>query len=155
MGELIEWLCAAVQQWDACSGATASEEGGAWYVLGCVLERPAWRKLVETELQEIPTVQGMRRCLEALVTRGELDELAMVRELVGAVDAQLEHLSEDHAQVVRRRRRWLADAQRQPGGDPAVEQQTQALLSTEVVWEEMRRYRVYLTAWRSATAGIA
>jgi len=154
MGETLERLCAAVQQWDARSGVPDGDETGAFYVLAYVLERPAWRALVETELQELPTVASMRRCLKALSERGAVGEVKLVRELVRAVDGQLEHLSEDHAQVVRRRRRWLADALKHSEPDPEALRSTQALLSTETVWEEMRRYRVYLTVWRDVTAGL-
>jgi hypothetical protein len=100
-------------------------------------------------------VTGLRRCLLALRLRGGLSEGEIVRDLVRAVDAQLESLSEDHAKVVQRRRRWLADALRHPGADPDVEQRARESLNTEVVWEEMRRYRVYLTAWREVTAKLA
>ncbi len=154
MGELLERLCAAVERWDARSGVPAGEETGPFYVLGQLLERPDWRRLVEVELQEIPTRAGMRGCLVALLVRGRLPEEEIVPELVRAVEAQFEHLSEDHAQVVRRRRRWLTDMQAHPGADPALEQQTRALLTTEAVWEEMRRYRVYLTVWREETAAL-
>jgi hypothetical protein len=154
MGELLDRLCVAVERWDARSGVPAGEETGAWYVLGQVLERPAWRRLVDVELQEIPTVAGMRRCLAALRARGGMGEEELIPELVRAVNANLEHLSEDHAQVVRRRRRWLTDMLQHPGADPAQAQQTRALLATEVVWEEMRRFRVYLTVWREETADL-
>lgn len=154
MGQMIERLCAAVTQWDAQSGVPAGDETGACYVLGAVLERPAWRALVEPELQEFPTVASMHRCLSALSLRGDLDEGALVRELAHAVDEQLERLSEDHAQIVRWRRRWLADALRQGDRENPAVRNTQALLATEVVWEEMRSYRIYLTAWREATAGL-
>lgn len=157
MGMLLERFCAAVECWDALTAALrddAGEEMGAWYVLGYLLERPAWRKLVETELQELPSVAGMRRCLATLCTRAELSEDRLIRHLIGAVDKQLESLSEDHAQVVRRRRRWLADAERQPDADPTTTQRIQALLTTEAVWEEMRRHRLRLVAWREATAGL-
>ncbi len=150
----IDDLCAAVRQWDARSGATAIEESGAWYVLGVLLEQPAWRRLVEVELQEIPTVAGMRRCLRALVARGGPPEEDVVARLIRGVDAELESLSEDHAKVVRRRRRWLAAMQQQPDADPQAAEQLQALLSTEAVWEEMRRYRVFLAVWRELTAAL-
>ena len=151
---MLERFCAAVQQWDERSGATESEETGAWQVLGYVLERPEWRALVEVELQEIPTLASMRRCLAALIARGALDEPVLISQVIAAVDVQLESLSEDHAKVVRRRRRWLADLLRRPDVDGSAERSTQALLSTEVVWEEMRRYRAYLTVWREAMAGL-
>ncbi len=157
MGALLDRLCAAVQRWDALTDAPAgeaSEESGAWYVLGCVLERPEWRKLVEAELQDLPTPAGMRRCLAALCGRSELPEQALIAQIVRGVEAQLESLSEDHAKIVRRRRRWLADALRQPDADPAAERRMQALLSPEVVWEEMRAQRLRLTAWREVTAGL-
>ncbi|HEY7295128.1 MAG TPA: hypothetical protein VH916_08800 [Dehalococcoidia bacterium] len=155
MGACLERLCAAVQRWDAICGTPESEESGAWYVLGYVLERPEWRRLVEAELQELPSVAGMRRCLTALSVRGELPEEEIVPQIVRAVDAQLEMLSEDHAKVVRRRRRWLAEEQRHPDGDPSVARRMQALLTTESVWEEMRRQRLRLTAWREVTAELA
>jgi len=157
MGVILEQLCAAVRRWDALTGVPEggqSEESGAWYVLGYLLERPVWRKLVENELQELPTTAGMRRCLAALSLRGELAEETLIPQLVRGVEAQLESLSEDHAKVLRRRRRWLADALRQPDADPATERRMQALLSPEVVWEEMRQQRLRLTAWREATAGL-
>lgn len=153
MGQMLELLCAAVEQWDARSGVTESDGTGAWHVLGYLLERPEWRALVEPELQELPTLLGMRRCLSALLARGSLVEAEVVPQVVRAVDAQLEGLSEDHAKVVRRRRLWLAETQRRPDTYPNAEQ-TQALLATEAVWEEMRRYRVYLAVWRDVTAGI-
>ncbi|HZQ36630.1 MAG TPA: hypothetical protein VFD32_11910 [Dehalococcoidia bacterium] len=157
MGAILEQLCAAVERWDGLTAALrddASEETGAWYVLGYLLERPEWRKLVEPELQELPSVAGMRHCLTALSQRGGPPEDRLVPHLIHAVDAQLESLSEDHALVVRRRRRWLADAERQPNADPAATQRIQALLTTEAVWEEMRRHRLRLVAWREATAGL-
>ena len=148
----IDDLCAAVRQWDARSGATAIEESGAWHVLGALLERPEWRRLVDPELQEIPTVASMRRCLRALVARGGPPEPELVAQLIRAVDAELESLSEDHAKVVRRRRRWLAETLQQPDADPEAAERLQALLSTATVWEEMRRYRVYRDVWRELTA---
>lgn len=157
VGVILEQLCAAVERWDALTTALrddASDETGAWYVLGYLLERPEWRKLVEAELQELPSVASMRRCLAALCERGALSEERLIPHLIQAVDAQLECLSEDHAQVVRRRRRWLADAERQLDADPATTARIQGLLSTEAVWEEMRRHRLRLVAWREATAGL-
>ena len=154
MAQPIEQLCAAVAQWDARSGVPPDEETGACYVLSALLERPAWRAHVEAELQEFPTVTSMRRCLTVLCLRGGLDEGAVVGELVQAVTAQLERLSEDHAQIVRRRRRWLADALRHGDANSASVRSTQALLTTEVVWEEMRRYRRNFTVWREVTEGV-
>lgn len=154
MGELVDRLCEAVRRWDERSGTTESEETGAWYVLGYLLERPEWRALVEAELEEPPTVASMQRCLLALSARGALPERELVPQLIRAVEEQLESLSEDHAKVVRRRRRWLAAVTRQPDRDRVAEQRTQAMLSRQAVWEEMRRYRVYLMVWREVTAAL-
>lgn len=157
MTMLLEQLCAAVERWDMLTAALrdeASEETGAWYVLGYLLERPEWRKLVEAELQELPSVAGMRRCLTALSERGGPPEERLIPHLIQAVDGQLEGLSEDHAQVVRRRRRWLADMERQADADPETAERIQATLTTAAVWEEMRRHRLRLVAWREATNGL-
>lgn len=120
-----------------------------------MLDRPEWRALVETELQEIPTPASMRCCLAALIARGSLPEPELLLQVIQAVDGQLERRSEEHAKVVRRRRRWLADVIEHPDADPLVEQNARASLSTDLVWEEMRRYRTELTVWREVTAGLA
>jgi hypothetical protein len=154
VGELLERLCEAARRWDERSGVSEPDGGTAWYVLGYVLEQPNWRAVVERELEEIPTVASMRTCLAALVERGRVPETELIPRLIRAVDGQLESLSEDHAKVLRRRRRWLADAILHPQPGSNVEQGTRAMLTPEVVWEEMRRYRVYLDVWREVTAGL-
>jgi hypothetical protein len=154
MSELLARFCVAVEVWDERCGATEGEGTGAWYVLGCVLDRPQRRVLVERELQDIPTAVSLRLCLTALIERGSIAESELISSLIQSVDAQLEALSEDHTKIIRWRRRWLAGELKHPEADRNAAASLRASLDTQAVWEEMRRARANLVAWRDLTAGI-